>query len=88
MAVEQKRGVGENALQKTVRLLKKLNVELIEEGSAEYVDMVMEGQGGGRLVLTCSSSVVELFKSDSMEELVRFMEGSQLRRILMILAEI
>lgn len=76
--------VGENALEKMVRLLKAFNAEVIPEGSGEYIDLVMEATGRGTLVLKGREpGPFDLFTFKSLDELVNFLLANQMDRIKM-----
>ena len=74
------RGVGENALQKTLRLLKKFEEEFIEEGSGDYLVLRLHSDGTG--ILTGSYGTV--FGFTSPEELNTFLSGSLALRLRMM----
>jgi hypothetical protein len=82
--LEPKKTAGENANQKILRLLRKLNVELVEEGSGEQIGVTLFGDGAGSLILNSPSRGRVLFGFTSTEELVSFLEASQLSRMLML----
>ncbi len=80
-----KRNIGENALQKIVRLLGKLNAELCEEGSGQNIDLVLEATGSGALMLEKGTfPPYPLWTFEALEELANFLEGSKLSQMLAI----
>jgi hypothetical protein len=78
--------VGENADQKITRLLLKLNVTLIEEGSGDEIELRRKKDGSGVLVLITAEFPDErkFYSFRSTEELLEFLEAGQLKRILLV----
>ena len=80
------RKVGENSTQKIIRLLKKLESELVEEGSGNYFDITFESEGNGRIMYFVGSEQTSyvILAFDSSEIALEFLEAKQLDRLLMI----
>ena len=76
-------------MEKTIRLLAKLNRDLIEEGSWNYIDLRLEGTGGGELVLVGGETDDRQDKEEVvysfslLSDLNTYLEASWLTRILM-----
>ena len=81
--MEMKKQAGENANQKMVRLLARLNKELIEDGSADAISVRFGADGSGSLVLTRESgSTQKIYGFDALEQLVKYLECSPLNRLV------
>jgi hypothetical protein len=76
----------DNKLQKVIRLIKKLESELIPEGSGNYLDITFESEGNGRIMYFVgqeqTSYTIITFENE--DDVLRFLEGNQLDRMLMI----
>jgi hypothetical protein len=89
MSDNKHKPVGENALQRVVRLLRKANDELVDVGTEEHLYYRMQTDGSGALLLSCEEKGVVkevIFGFDSPEVLVKFLEARQLDRLLMVKA--
>jgi len=85
---ETKRTVGENALQRMQRLLKKIESELIEEGSTCYLALSVFSDGSGNIQVCGGQSIGStVFNFATLDELTGFLEAGQLERIGMIRGE-
>lgn len=84
MAADKKnRFVGENSLDRMVRLLKEFNEKSIK--GQQYVDVIIEATGAGRLVImTENSDPTTLYDFGSLLELLHFLQMSSIDQMLEI----
>lgn len=74
----------DNAAQKIVRLLKKLNDELIEPGSGEMIMVQTHPTGGGGIrYMAENHESSTIFNFKNYEELLNYLEASPLKRLLL-----
>lgn len=84
------RTVGENAFQKVVRLLNSFNQRNIPEGSEAYIDLILEKDGGGKLVFVneppngAMYNRYDVFGFESPETLMAFFEAGPLEQMRMV----
>jgi hypothetical protein len=81
--------IGENAMQKMARLLKKFEAEHVEEGSAVSIKLVVDADGSGSLMYRNEESVfydTAIYKFPNLEQLVDFLGAAPIRRLLMATA--
>jgi hypothetical protein len=87
---EVKRVGSENALQKTVRLLGKMERELLAEGTGEQLNLIIRSDGTGHVshVPGDHPFSTPVFCFPSLEQLSEFLEAGQLARIEMVRGEL
>lgn len=90
MANANKNHVGENAVQRMVRLLKGLNQELVKDGETERIELrINVGQDTGELVYIDIAKLVEVRRliAGPLEVIEEFLAASPLERLLMVRAD-
>jgi 23S rRNA U2552 (ribose-2'-O)-methylase RlmE/FtsJ len=85
-----KKAIGENALNRSVRLLRELNEKLIKSGNQE-IELRLSGDGSGQLALLEGGEVLvsgyTLFEFDSTDQLVKFLEADALTQMRALKAQ-
>lgn len=83
IAPEIKKSVGENAAQKIVRLLAKLEKELVQEGSGDALKVEVDAGGRGNLLICWESGhSYPLYGFSSLDQLTKYLECDQLHRLV------
>lgn len=85
-----KNHVGENAVQRMVRLLKGLNQELVKDGEIERIELRLNvGQDTGELVYIDNAKLVEVRRliAGPLEIIEAFLAAGALERLLMVRAD-
>lgn len=86
MAIKPKKVVGENVLDKVVRLLKEFNDRNVAEGADAEVELHLSPNGAGQLVYFSQDSDEEsvIYNFSTIAELIHFLQMSpidQMREI-------
>jgi hypothetical protein len=80
--METRRGQRDNALQEILRLTKKFEEEMCEEGSGKRLVLSMSPDGGGALVLNTGCIRVPLFQFQQPGELKKFLLMTAVEKIV------
>jgi hypothetical protein len=78
--------VGENAVEKVIRLLKQYNEDLVKGRS--NIEMRLEADGSGKLIHVKSGprgTDLPIFNFSNVDVLLEFLQADELRRVHMIL---
>ena len=85
--MEIKKQAGENAAQKLSRLLAKLNRELIEEGSADALEIKLDADGSATLLLRRESgTLTALYGCATLDAMSKYLESSTLMKLVFSVA--
>ena len=75
---QPKRGIGENAREQMLRLLKTFEQEVCEEGSGDYLSVTFNTDGGGGSMV---ASGYAIFNFPSLDTLIEFLEAGLRTRL-------